>query len=114
MPIYVYSTLSNDQNYALEAGGTVFIAGKANIMTRQMYTPRGRVTDITDEQYVLLRKNHVFQLHEKNGFIAVEEIKADPEKVATNMEASDLSAPDTPESLEAENKEVPKSNKKGK
>ncbi|WP_168428230.1 hypothetical protein [Erwinia amylovora] len=108
------TTLSNDQNYALEAGGTVFIAGKANILTTQMYTPRGRVTDITDEQYAVLRKNHVFQLHEKNGFIAVAEITADPEKVATKMEASTLSAPDTPESFEVDNKKVQKNNKKGK
>lgn len=111
MPLYIYSTLSNDQNYATQ-DGVVFIAGQANIMTRRMYTPRGRVTEITDEQYAQLKENPVFRLHKENGFITVEHHKGDPEKVATNMEASDQSAPDTPESLEAEGKKVPKSNKK--
>lgn len=77
-------------------------------------TPRGRVTEISDEQYAQLKDNHVFQLHKENGFISVENRKEDPEKVATNMEASDKSAPDTVESLEAEKQAVPKTNKKGK
>lgn len=111
MTLYIYSTLSNDQNYAVN-DGVVSITGQANIMTKQMFTPRGRVTEITDEQYAQLKNNHVFKLHKENGFITVESRKEDPEKVATNMEASDASAPDTPESLEAENKEVPKTNKR--
>lgn len=113
MSLYVYCTLSNDQNYSV-TDGAVFIAGQANIMTKHMYTPRGRVTEISDEQYAQLKDNHVFKLHKENGFISVENRKEDPEKVATNMEASDKSAPDTPESLEAEKQEVPKTNKKGK
>ncbi|MEX9225371.1 hypothetical protein AB7W86_03505 [Providencia rettgeri] len=113
MSLYVYCTLSNDQNYSV-TDGKVFIAGQANIMTKHMYTPRGRVTEISDEQYAQLKDNHVFQLHKENGFISVENRKEDPEKVATNMEASDKSAPDTVESLEAEKQVVPKTNKKGK
>ncbi|AWR58860.1 TPA: hypothetical protein SMO61_000185 [Proteus mirabilis] len=113
MPLYAYCTLSNDQNYTVR-DGKVFIAGQANVMTKHMYTPRGRVTEISDEQYKQLKENHVFNLHCDNGYITVEERKEDPEKVATNMEASDQSAPDTPESLEAEKLDVPKTNKKGK
>ncbi|MEX9216287.1 hypothetical protein AB7W40_19735 [Providencia rettgeri] len=113
MPIYVYSTLTNDQSYGV-TDGRVFIAGQANVMTKHMYTPRGRVTEISDEQYRQLKANHVFKLHVENGFIAVESQKEDPEKVATNMEASDASAPDTPESLDAEKQAVPKSNKNRK
>ncbi|XQX20633.1 hypothetical protein ACOZ9R_10445, partial [Providencia alcalifaciens] len=63
---YVYCTLSNDQNYSVK-DGKVFIAGQANIMTKHMYTPRGRVTEISDEQYAQLKDNHVFQLHKENG-----------------------------------------------
>ncbi|MDD9339598.1 MAG: hypothetical protein PV362_08080 [Providencia heimbachae] len=113
MALYVYCTLSNDQNYSV-ADGAVFIAGQANIMTKHMYTPRGRVTEVSDEQYAQLKDNHVFKLHKENGYVSVENRKEDPEKVATNMEASDKSAPDTPESLEAEKQDVPKANKKGK
>ncbi|WP_237386220.1 hypothetical protein [Xenorhabdus sp. Sc-CR9] len=112
--LYVYCTLSNDQNYAVR-DGTVFIHGQANIMTKAMHTPRGRVTEVSAEQYAQLKDNHVFQLHKENGFITVESRKADPEKVASDMEASDQSAPDTPESLEAEGKDTPIANKgKGK
>ncbi|MDC9591174.1 hypothetical protein PSI23_18235 [Xenorhabdus sp. XENO-10] len=108
--LYIYCTLSNDQNYAVR-DGAVFIHGQANIMTKAMHTPRGRVTEVSAEQYAQLKDNHVFTLHKENGFITVETRQADPEKVATNMEASDQSAPDTPESLEAEGKDTPKSNK---
>ncbi|MDC9623835.1 hypothetical protein PSI22_19905 [Xenorhabdus sp. XENO-7] len=112
--LYVYCTLSNDQNYAVR-DGAVFICGQANIMTKAMHTPRGRVTEVSAEQYAQLKENAVFKLHKENGFITVEHRKADPEKVATDMEASDQSAPDTPESLEAEGKDVPNTGKgKGK
>lgn len=110
MSLYIYCTLSNDQNYAT-LDGTVFIAGQANVMTKHMYTPRGRVTEISDEQYTQLKNNHVFNLHKENGFIAVENRKEDPDKVATDMEASDKSAPLTEEQLVAEGNEPPVSNK---
>ncbi|KMJ46900.1 hypothetical protein AB204_00990 [Xenorhabdus khoisanae] len=112
--LYVYCTLSNDQNYAVR-DGAVFIHGQANIMTKALHTPRGRVTEVSAEQYAQLKDNHVFKLHKENGFILVESCKTEPEKIATNMEASDQSAPDTPESLEAEGKDTPKTNiNKGK
>lgn len=110
MSLYIYCTLSNDQNYAT-SDGPVFIAGQANVMTKHMYTPRGRVTEISDEQYTQLKNNHVFKLHKENGFIAVENRKEDPDKVATDMEASDKSAPLTEEQLVAEGNEPPVSNK---
>lgn len=110
MSLYIYCTLSNDQNYATP-DGPVFIAGQANLMTKHMYTPRGRVTEISDEQYAQLKNNHVFKLHKENGFIAVENRKEDPDKVATDMEASDKSAPLTEEQLVAEGNEPPVSNK---
>ena len=110
MKLYVYSTLSNDQRYAVK-DGSVFIAGKANIADKYMLTPRGIATSISPEQYAQLKDNHVFKLHVQNGFIHVDQRKEDPEKVATDMTASDQSAPDTPESLEAEGKKAPNTNK---
>lgn len=110
MPLYVYCTLSNDQNYGTP-DGKIFIAGQANVMTKHMYTPRGRVTEVSDEQYSQLKNNHVFKLHKENGFITVETRNEDPEKVATDMEAADKSAPLTEEQLIAEGAETPVSNK---
>ncbi|ETT00069.1 hypothetical protein M5X66_10505 [Providencia sp. PROV188] len=71
MALYVYCSLSNDQHYSVDEG-QIFIAGQANVMTEFPYTSIGRMTTISDEQFVQLKNNSVFQLHKKNGFIRVE------------------------------------------
>lgn len=100
--IYVYSTLSNDQvytSYSRDGNGvpkptrSVFIAGGANIMTKQFVTPQGVATEITAEQLAELKNNEMFLLHQKNGFITVSERKAEIEKVVTDMNGRDESAP---------------------
>lgn len=114
--LYIYSTLSNDNNYRV-AGGKVLVAGKANVTNQNFLTPRGAVTKVTPEQLAVLEANPVFALHKANGFVTVESAKVDPEKVAADMTGRDLSAPDTAESLEAEGAAVPvdeKTTKKGK
>lgn len=102
MPIYVYSTLSNDQRYttyAEVAGGvpqtaqSIFIAGKVNIANKHFITPLGAATEVSAEQLAELRGNDVFRLHEQNGHLTVSQTKADPEKVATSMQGRDASAP---------------------
>ncbi|MDR0805951.1 MAG: hypothetical protein LBN41_04275 [Enterobacteriaceae bacterium] len=113
MKLYIYSTLSNDQLYATQSGD-VFIAGKVNITNKHFLTPRGVVTEVTPEQYAQLKKNHVFKLHMQNGYILVDQHKVDPEKAATDMNSRDESAPDTPESLAAEGKDIPKTGKEDK
>jgi len=116
MANYVYSTLANDQRY-VERGknrtevAAVFVAGKANVPNRHMLTPRGVSTQVSDEQLAVLRKNKVFQLHEKNGFVTVETKKADADKVASSMNNNDPSQPDTEARLVSEKKSSPKSNK---
>lgn len=114
--LYIYSTLSNDNNYGTDSG-KVLIAGKANVTNQNFLTPRGAVTKVTAEQLSALERHPIFQLHKKNGHITVESTKVDPEKVAADMTGRDLSAPDTAESLEAEGAAVPvdeKTTKKGK
>lgn len=109
---YIYSTLSNDQRYT-ERGknravvASVFVAGKANVPNRHMLTPRGVSTQVTDEQLEVLRRNKVFQLHEKNGFVEVDFRKVDPEKVADSMNNTDPSQPDTEAKLESEKRKTP-------
>jgi hypothetical protein len=51
------------------------------------------VTQITDEQHARLVADPVFQLHQKNGFLAIEQSGAPAEAVAANMEQSDPSRP---------------------
>lgn len=101
MPLYVYSTLSNDQSYTTYsdvAGGVpqkshaIFIAGKANVANAHFITPLGMVTEVTAEQLAELRRNPVFRLHEQNGHLSVSQAKADPEHVAASMQGRDASA----------------------
>ncbi|MDR1349678.1 MAG: hypothetical protein LBJ59_02645 [Zoogloeaceae bacterium] len=104
--IYVYSTLSNDQDYAGWATGgndlkkiqrSVLIRGKANLPDKHLITPLGVVTEITPEEEAFLRANKIFQLHEKNGFIRVDSKKVDVEKAVVDMERREPSAPDAPQ-----------------
>lgn len=98
---YVYSTLSNDNNYA-----GVLIRGKANVANKNIITPLGVATKIDDAQLSVLQGNHVFQLHESNGFVTVEKFKEDPDLVASNMTGRDASAPETPETLTLSDSEI--------
>lgn len=97
--MYVYSTISADVDYAVDDEKVIRIAGKANVANRNIITPRGMATKVTDEQVAALKKNHVFQLHLENGFLTIEKSKEDPEKVAASMQGRDKSAPDTTEDM---------------
>lgn len=101
MDYYVYSTLSNDNNY-----DGVLIAGKANVATKNLITPMGVMTKVDDSTLKHLEGNHVFQLHKKNGFITVEKYKEDADQVAADMTGRDSSAPETPETLALNDAEV--------
>lgn len=99
---YVYSTLSNDQNFTLwepaKDGsphievGSVFIAGKANVADKNFYTPKGILTIVSESQMELLKKSDAFNGHVKNGFISVERKKEEADIVALDMQPKDRSA----------------------
>ncbi|WP_275361730.1 hypothetical protein [Xenorhabdus bovienii] len=92
--LYVYCTLSNDQNYAVR-DGAVFICGQANIMTKAMHTPRGRVTEVSAEQYAQLKDNHVFKLHKENGFITISELESTIAALDTQREQANQGMQDS-------------------
>ena len=85
-------------------GKTVFIKGGAGVATKHLITPLGVHTEVTPEEAEILKRNHVFQLHLKNGAVVIQESKADPEKVVGDMGADDPSAPLTPADFADENK----------
>lgn len=100
---YVYSTLSSAVHYPayvkggadlpVEDGG-VTIQGGMNIPDKYMRTPDGAVvTPVTDEELEILRASNVFKLHEKNGFMVIKDKNVDGEKVASDMNTRDQSAP---------------------
>lgn len=102
--IYVYSTLSNDQQYTHYAAASannltpaveksILIAGKANITSKHFITPLGMATEVTAEDLALLKQNAMFKIHEANGFITYSEVKEDADKMASVMTGRDQSAP---------------------
>ncbi len=115
---YVYSTLGQDMLYVnFVKGGNdfnlpveeVLIKGGANVINkRTLITPLGIRTEITDKQHEILKRNGVFQLHVKNGFIVVQDVKEKVEKVIQReMQSKDDSAQMT-------HKDFEKLRKKGK
>lgn len=109
--LYVYSTLATDVAYTnhLQGGADlpielppVLVKGGAGVANDRLHTPRGVVTEITEEQAEYLRANKVFQLHEQNGFVEISSSKIDPDKAAADMTGRDNSAPIVPPDLPAD------------
>lgn len=100
--LYVYSTLASDVAYTNhEQGGAdlpvalppVFIKGGAGVANDRLVTPRGVVTEVSEEQGAYLQANPVFQLHQKNGYVMIDSASVDPDKMAADMTGRDNSAP---------------------
>jgi len=103
--LYVYSTLANDQKYIQwERGGSdmhvqarsVLVKGGAGVTDKRIVTPLGVVTEISAEDAALLENNPLFRRHAQKGYVRIDRVKADPEKVAADMNRIDPSAPKTP------------------
>lgn len=103
---FIYSTLSCNQVYPLwkklengmlERVTEVRIAGGANVANKNLITPKGLVTEVTDEQLELLMNDHTFKRQMAGGFLKVETVEANPNKVALDMKPKDISAPITPD-----------------
>jgi hypothetical protein len=99
---YVFSTLTNDQRYIVWSKAdndlpteerSIFIKGGTGIANDRLITPLGVMTEIDESDIEVLEANPVFQIHADNGFVVIERAKADPEKVAADMETKDKSAP---------------------
>lgn len=98
--VYIYSTLTSAQRYKTKLG-VVEINGGANLATRRtLDTPRGVVTEITEEQYAALKSDSLsFGNHIENGFVTADTKKADANKVAGNLAGKDKSAQRTTSEL---------------
>lgn len=98
---YVYSTLSTDQEYrGYREGGdvktvkwSVTVKGGANIASKNLITPKGVLTIVSEEELALLNENAQFNRHKERGYIVIEKREEKAEKVAKNMKKKDESAP---------------------
>lgn len=101
MTRYVFSTMSAGQNFGLEGGVNVVIHGGANVMNRQLWTPKGIMSVVTDEEFALLMKHPDFVGAIENGFITHSKTKEDPEEIAKGMSKKDNSAQKDPDDIGA-------------
>lgn len=111
---YVYSTGTCSAYYCLYENNPnrnvavikkkVLIHGGHGVASNQVvgkniFTPRGVVTQVSDDDMEFLLQNKTFQRHVEAGFICYDKKEISPEKKAANMSKGDKSAPLTPESF---------------
>lgn len=117
---YIYSTLSNDQQFTVwntdEDGKRlpiiqrqILINGKANIANKKtLITPKGIITKVTEEELGQLQRVSAFCSHVKDGFISIEHDKKEVEEVVKNMKGKDKSAQPTAADYEKKGHKVAK------
>lgn len=108
---YIYSTLTADNTYVAyeqnernkthEIVGAITIKGGANLSSKNLITPQGVLTTVTDEELKKLQENPAFDRHVKRGFIRVEQKEQKIKKVAGGMTKKDKAAPRTPDDIKA-------------
>lgn len=101
---YVFSTLANDQLYTnwIQGGAdlpvkghSVLIKGGTGVANDRLITPIGVSTEISEYDLEELERNPSFKDHRDKGFLVVRAKNADAEKVASDMNMDDESAPMT-------------------
>lgn len=99
---YLYSTLTASQKYTTYKKGNndmavvdkqIVVNGGTGIADKFLRTPNGVVTNVTDEEFKVLKENKAFQRHMERGFITVDEKLHDVDNVAADMASRDGSAP---------------------
>ncbi len=80
------------------AGESVLIKGGAGVANEHFVTPRGVPTMVTEAQAEMLKRNTLFALHEKNGYVAIDAVERPPgetevENAAAALNGRDTSAP---------------------
>jgi hypothetical protein len=109
---HVYSTLNADTSYAFHVTThghntierQIVVRGGAGVARKGMgsvYTPDGVRTEVSDEDAVLLANHGMFKFHQKGGFVRIESIAKDADKVAKDMETDKGAAPKTPADVKA-------------
>jgi len=115
--VYIHSALASSQEFTMyEKGGAdlpvvgrkVHIKGGAGMPTKFMITPLTVMTPITEEDYDAIKDGYHFKFFIETERIRVEKRKTtDMDKVASDMNISDPSANNSPESFAGEGAAAP-------
>ena len=111
---FIYSTLPCAQQYTLYAKDQpnptvnvvdkhVLIEGGHGVANKNIITPYGVMTEVTEEQMEILNNVPQFKSHKEAGYISVRDKQDDVEKVADNL---DKDSKDMPKSKKDLNKDV--------
>lgn len=103
MSVYIYSTMSQDVAYTFykekkhlgdlhEVESKIFVKGGAGVITKNLVTPQGIATKITNEEYDRLKDHPVFKIHEENGFVVARQTKIGLSIISKDMEKRDRSS----------------------
>lgn len=92
---HIYSTMACDNEYVRYsehgpkgvnvAEASVFVKGGTGINKKNIQTPLGVHTHVSEEDMDWLKDNFSFNQHVKNGYIRVEKRKINPEVAAADM-----------------------------
>jgi len=116
MPKYVYSKLAND--YVINQASypedgklprierQIVIKGGAGVITKNLITPAGVVTEITDDEAEWLKTNTSFIKQSKAGFLKLEGTSRTVEKAVSDMTDRDNS--DQLQEIDFEENKAPK------
>jgi hypothetical protein len=115
MAKYIYSTLTANNAYAsykqsgdgtLIMDKSVTIRGGTNVADKHLHTPYGVMTEVSEEEFEILRSDSGFQEHVRLGFLKVEEKPFGVEDVVVDMKDKDASAPKVDEDFAPESKPI--------
>lgn len=112
---FVASTMSAPVQY-VQYGGTdmpvaqrsVTIEGGANVANKNLITPQGVITEVSNEDAAFLNKDQVFNMHRDAGYVQILDKRVDGDAAAVDMTHRDPSAPLVDADFEAVNVPAPK------
>lgn len=92
----VYPEIAKDMNGPVEPTRVIYIKGGAGVANKNLFTPLGVPTQISDADLAILQKDPTFKKHMKNGYVKVEAKERKVEKAIVGMNLRDKSHPKVP------------------
>lgn len=101
----VWGTTTNGQKVVQKS---IKIKGGANVMDKHtMTTPKGVVTEISDEDWELLKEHTAFKRHMERGFMEVEKSEKPAKEKSKKGSKKDGGAQLTPKDFEDKGQKAP-------